>query len=474
VKKRSVLIVGLTATLLMSACGANDSGGGDEESTDVTTTTTAPAGDAKVMFGDLDSPCGKDIDGTTVTVKADQAGGSPDALRIGIANERASTIRPGLLQEMYDAGTAFVQWCNAQGGIGGLPLEAVDLDGKLLQVEQAMATACTGTFALVGGGWVQDNLMYSGKDGSDFHKCKLIAFPGFAVSTDVAEGNGILQPIPNPAYIKPSNWIVQLVKLFPEEMKKTTVVWGNIPSLKANKDQIYGVGKTVAGFGAVDGVSYDGIGQPDWSLVAQQVKDTGATAVSFVGEPQNLSKLSQALKAQDYTGPIFADANQYDQILIDTSGPEAVEGVITRQAFHPFEEADKWPGIEAFDKMMETYNPTGKVAALSLQATSALLLFATAARDCAKGSGGEISRDCVMKAGFAIKDWTAGGLHAATQPSSKKPGECALLLQVQGGKYVRLDPELDDPDAVDGFFCSPIAEITGDLGTGNIDPTRAY
>jgi len=471
--KRHLLQAVLCVVLVASGCSASKDGASSaEEDGAKSSTTAAPAGATVTKFGDLDSPCGQKLDnGKTATVRATEAGTGTDKLYLAVANERSSTIRPGLLQEMWDTSLAFVKWCNDQGGIGGLQLEAVDADGKVLQVESAMATACSKSFALVGGGWAQDQLVFSGKEGSDFHKCKMIAVPGFAVSTEFSEGNGLIQAVPNPSYTKPSNWIEQLVALYPEKMKKTTVVWGNLPSLKANKDQIYAVGKTIDGFGAVPEVQYDAIGQPDWSLVAQQLKDTGATAASFVGEPQNFAKLSQALKAQGYTGVLFADANQYDNVLIDTAGPEAVEGVAVRQGFHMFEEADQWPATKQYLDMMKNDGPPeAKISALGMQSMAAWLLFSTAAKACAETSGGEISRDCVLDEAYKITSWTSGGLHAETDPASRLPQECAMLVQVKKGKWVRLDPK--DSSAKDGFHCSKVVKVEGDFGTGNVDPTR--
>ena len=286
-RHRVWVFVGVLA-FVTGACGANGANSADDEETP---TTELEQSAEITTFGTGPSPCGEAPDGVTVTVKADEAGGSPDTIRIGVANERSSTIRPGLLKEFYDASVAFAGWCNAQGGIAGLPVEVVDLDGQILKVDEAMAKACTGVFAMVGGGFAQDNLMFTDRDGTDFHKCKLIAFPAISSSTDLAEGNGQVQAMPNPANVRSSAWISDLVELYPEEMKKTTVVFGDLPTLRNNKDQIYGIGQEVEGFGSAPEVSYDAIGTADWNLVAQQVVASGATAASFVGEPTNFSKL---------------------------------------------------------------------------------------------------------------------------------------------------------------------------------------
>ncbi len=476
--KRITLVLLAVMSLLLAACGAKGDGneGAEEEGGNATETTVAEGSTAAAKFGTLDSPCGKDIDGKVVTVKADEAGKGVDKLYIGVRNDRGSTIRPGLLQEMYDASVAFAGWCNEQGGIGGLPIEIVDLDGKVLEVEQAMATACTDVFAMVGGGNATDSLLFSGKDGSDFHKCKLIDFTGFAVSTQLTEANGVVQALPNPAYTKPNQFQTDLVKLYPDEMKKTTIVWGDLPDLKANKDQMVAVGETVEGYGSVEPIKYDAIGAQDYNLLAQQVKSSGATAVGFIGEPSNFSRLSQKLREQDWKGVLFADANQYDDLALSTSGPDAVEGVKVRVAFHPFEEADNYPATKQLVEILEEYGPSNvKIASLSNQSFSSWLLFATSAKQCAEKSGGELSRDCVMEAGLSVNDWDAGGLHAVSHPGKKQGPECAMIVTVENGGWKRLYPELDsDDDNGEGFRCGVIVEITGDFGKSDVGPSRKF
>jgi ABC-type branched-subunit amino acid transport system substrate-binding protein len=459
----------MAAGLVASACGAKGADEAAEKDKAAATTVagspeTTAAGDSASKFGSIASPCGK---GTTpATVQADQAGTGTDKLYIGVGNDREG-IRPGLLKELWDGANAFVDWCNDQGGINGLQLAAVDLDGKVLEVEAAMAKACTDVFAIVGGGWAQDNLIFSGKEGADFHKCKQIAFPGFAVSPDYAEASDQVQPLPNPAYDKPASAFKALAQLYPEDVKKFAVVYGNLPSIVQNKDQIIGVAKQTKGFDDFGEISYDIINQ-DWAVVAQQIIDKGYKAVSFVGEPPNMSKFSQALKDQGYDGIINADANQYDARLIEGSGAAAVEGDIVRIATHPFEEASKWPAMDQLVKILDSKVPDWTHAGLAIQSFSATLLFATAAKSCA--DAGPITRECVLKAGQATDKWDGGGLHAVADPSKNAPADCAMLVQIKNGKFERLFPELGSKDDNgEGFYCSPVVKLTGDFGKGNTD-----
>ena len=115
---------------------------------DGTTATTAGGSDSSEAeggagkFGSIESPCGPG----DAKVKADQAGAGADKLYIGVANDRTS-IRNGLLKELFDGATGFAKWCNEQGGVAGLPVEVVDMDGKLFEIEGVRGTAWAASFS---------------------------------------------------------------------------------------------------------------------------------------------------------------------------------------------------------------------------------------------------------------------------------------------------------------------------------------
>lgn len=457
----------LAGSLVLTACGAK---GADEAAKrDQATATTAAesssdgsaATASTTKFGTLESPCGKSD--KVPTIKSGEAGLGSDKLYIGVGNDRTG-VRPGLLKELWDSTTAFVQWCNAQGGIDGLPLEAVDLNAEVVNVEASMAKACTDVFAMVGGGWTQDNFAFSGKDGSDFHKCKMIAFPGITPSPDMAEASDVVNAMPTPIYEKPTDAYNALATMYPKDVANFGVVYGTLPSIKAIADQTIAVAKQVKGFGGFGTVSYDLFNQ-DWAVVAQQVLDQKMRTVLFLGEPANFAKFSQALHDQGFDGEIVSETNQYDRRLIELGG-DSVNGVIVKTPTYPFEEAAKWPTTKQLVTAMDKYTPDWVHAGLVVQSFSASLLFATAAKKCA--DQGEISRECVLKEGKAVTKWTAGGLHAPTDPSKNQASNCVILMQVKDGEFTRLFPKIGSKDDNgDGFACSEPAKISGDFGKGN-------
>jgi hypothetical protein len=88
----------------------------------------------------------------------------------------------------------------------------------------------------------------------------------------------------------------------------------------------------------------------------------------------------------------------------------------------------------------------GDVSSHGEQATSAFLLWATAAKEC----GSALTRDCIMTELRKVHDWTAGGLHAAQDPGANMPGDCGMALKMEGTQFVQWAPT--EPNA---YGCDP-------------------
>jgi ABC-type branched-subunit amino acid transport system substrate-binding protein len=473
-RKNLVIVLAAAALIATAACGASGgdaekAGGGEEQAT----TTTAAAKEAAAgTYGDLEDVCGPG----DATVEQGEGGGATDQLNIGVATDRTSTIRPGLNKEMWDASVAYSEWCNAQGGIKGLKINLVELPGALLEVESAMSTACTGVFAMVGGGFAQDNFEFSGKDGSDFHKCGLIDIPGYAVSPEKSDSNGQVQPVPNPATSVATTWMRDYEALNPDLAGKIAIAYASLPALEVVKDK-YVAGAEDVGLDVVDTFSFPATGQSDWTPMAQRIIESGATTLLWVGEAGFAASLIGTLKQQGWTGKALLETNMYDPLLF-SAGDDAVEGTVLRQTSHPLEEADRWPAIQQYLDTLDEYVPDAKTGPLGVQATSAWLLFAVSAGKCADENDGVIDRTCVLQQADATTEWSGGGLHATVDPASgatATAGECGMLMVVKDGKFERLYPKLDGKgDDGDGFHCPKdgVAEVPANAGKGKVDPSR--
>ncbi|HMQ26626.1 MAG TPA: hypothetical protein PKA98_11615, partial [Acidimicrobiales bacterium] len=212
---RRLLVVGTCLALLAGACssrGEDDADGGGGSGT--TATTEADGGaedDGGVTFGDLASPCGPATDDPSATAASDTAtsddpgetqGVGADAIQVGTIADPGFSGQPGLNQEIFDAGDAFVAWCNDQGGINGRQIELTKYDAAISEYQTQMESACSQEFAIVGDGAVQDNLW-----ATVGAACGLIDIAGFSVTAEKGGTSGeevwresrAVQPLPNPS-----------------------------------------------------------------------------------------------------------------------------------------------------------------------------------------------------------------------------------------------------------------------------------
>jgi ABC-type branched-subunit amino acid transport system substrate-binding protein len=462
----------IAAVLLLtaSAC-SNRSDDADTTSAPVTTvdsTDSTPTSEPEeMMFGTLPSPCSPG----DATIADGQNGGA--TLRIGTANDHGYEAAPGLTIEMLDAAKAFAGWCNEQGGIRGLQLEIADLDGKLFQTPPAMEKACDEVFAMVGGGWVFDDLIYP-----RFHECGMINFAGYTVSPTAAMSNGKIQPIPNPSNEKPASWLLWAQDAHPEAIKKTAIMYGDFLTTKVVADSLKASMEALGEYEVVDMIPYAAGGESNWSPFAQRLADKEIGAMVFVGAPNTIIPLYRAMREVGYVPElVFNDANFYDEIMVAEGNSTFTEGFVVRTAYAPFEEADDFPGMRSYLDMMETYNPKGKIAGLGLQATSAFLMFATAANTCLDRNDNVLERECVLAAGKEITSWTGGGLHTETNPGANRPPSCGIMMHILDGRWQRLFPEVGSADDNGGgWHCDDpgTVAIEGDFGdtSGGVDPTR--
>ena len=153
--KRLVFALAAVGALLAAACssdrGVDESGGlgpGGESAATVEARGGGGAGD----FGDLAEVCGPNEDGGTVPDAGPEEvqGITEDTITLGTVADPGFEGRPGLNQEIFDAAEAFVEWCNAAGGINGKQLELNLHDAAVTEYQPVMAEACRQDFAIVG------------------------------------------------------------------------------------------------------------------------------------------------------------------------------------------------------------------------------------------------------------------------------------------------------------------------------------
>ncbi len=440
-KKLVGLLAVLALTVVVASCGdrGEDSSGGTGNAT-----TTAPGDDSgggAGDWGDLEGVCGPNEGGGTVPSGDDSQGVSEDTIVLGTVADPGFSARPGLNQELFDAGDAFVEWCNAAGGINGKLLELNKHDAKLTDYKPAIDAACKTDFAMVGGGAVQDNLWES-TGGA----CGLIDVAGFAVTPEKAglagqtpEEGRTVQPIPNPG----DRFIVAGLKLvdeeFPGAIDATGFLTADFQTLAAQ------FSKESQGFESVGAtIVYEGTygvnGEANWKPFATAMQNDGVKFQKFIGEGGNAAAFEQARAQVGFEPEVrYYETNFYDQEFIEAGGA-AVDGALISSVFIPMEEAAENPATQQYLDVMDTQG--GKKALLGMQSTSAWLLFATLARDCDRAD--DLTRSCILEGAGKVTEWTGGGLHASTNPAENDPAQCQMVMEIKDGEFTRWGPTDED------------------------------
>jgi ABC-type branched-subunit amino acid transport system substrate-binding protein len=444
-RKLSVLIAVLA--IVAASCGdrgddpsaAGNGGGGGSA-----TTTAATDGGGDGDWGDLEGVCGPNEGGGAVP-DDDAQGVSADTIKVGTVADPGFAGRPGLNQELFDAGDAFVKWCNEAGGINGKQLELTKHDAKLTDYQPAIRAACANDFALVGGGALQDNLWEDVGAA-----CGLIDIAGFAVTPEKAGVVGqdpadtrTVQPNPNPGNRYPVGGARLINEEFPDAGSRMGFMYSDFQTILSQK------AKEEQGFAAIGNeVVHEGVyninGEANWKPFATAIQSDRVQFLKFIGEPTNAGNLEAAMAQVGYVPEVrLYETNMYDQSFLDSAGP-AAEGAFVVSVFTPLEEADENP---ATNRYVENLRATGgKQAVLGLQSTSAWLLFATLAKACDLDD--DLTRSCILERATEVTEWTGGGLHAPSSPATNENSKCQMVLQVVDGRFERWAPT-DEP-----FFCA--------------------
>ena len=447
---RSIVLVTVVA-LVAVACGRS---GGSTGGNPGSSTTAPPSTSTKTAnFGTLKNVCTPGHPSGSPTI-----GVTPGEIHIATFSDRGFVGRPGLNQEFFDTADVFAAWCNDRGGINGRKIVIDKRDAALTETKARMVESCTQDFVMVGGGATFD------QDGVETRlKCLLPDFSGFVVSAPARGADLVIQPLPNSIKSLQIGILNYLAARFPAATKKAGVLTGDLSTTKAVADQ-NAEGAKAIGWNIVYSDAYPVAGLADWTPYAQKLKDSGVKGLIWIGEPEGLAKLLHAVKDIGYNLDfVRADANHYDKKLIDL-GTDALDAnnVFIQSSFVPFEQANASNATGQYLQAFKDYMPTGKNRTyLGLQAWSAWLLFATAAKHC----GNDLTRQCVFATAKKIKTWTGGGLHGTTNPSAGTSGTCDIV-ELATPKGFKLAPGQQPNDGI--YQCSPknIHTLTGDYGKG--------
>jgi ABC-type branched-subunit amino acid transport system substrate-binding protein len=438
----------LLAALVGAACGSDredDPNAGADTGTEEGSGSEQASGEP-ASFGDLESPCGDGEGG-----EAGEQGVGDGAITIGYGDDAGFPNSPGLNHEMSDAVEALIDWCNEQGGINGWEIKGNYYDAKILDVNNAMQKACSEVFMVVGQGWSLDSQQEETRVG-----CDLPSVPAFSVSPSFAHGPKMIQGVPNPVDFTPAHVADAMAKQFPDEVKKAATMVANYAATLDTRAKVKSAYPSF-GWEFIDGcdVEYNIGGESDWKPFAQRLKECGAEIVYFAGSPfPNFQNFLEAANQIGLDAIFQVDANFYMEDFAKWNANGFADKVYLRFAFVPFEDRDSTKAVDDYMTLLEESG--GDISLLGMQAASSFLLWAEGVKAC----GADVTRQCVLDAIAEITDWTAGGLHAPTNPGTNMPPDCGALLKLEGTEYVRVTPEEPGEFECDDSY---VAEVTGPI-----------
>ena len=376
------------------------------------------------MFGDIVWPCNPG----TATGATDQ-GVTDTSILIGGGDDRGYAASLGLNITQTDTLKAFVEKCNDLGGINGREVLVELYDAKIFEVSNVWLDACPRMFMMVAEGFAVDSL------GEETRvQCELAHIPTYTVSAAAAHGPMMIQPVPNPSDRNPLSMASYIAETYPDAIAKSATMFGNFAATIETKDKTLSSYPPL-GFEFIGNLEYNIVGEDDWTPFVLELKNAGVKHIYFTGTClPNYQAFRSAASVNGFDAIYTTDANFYENSCREANDDGVMNNTYVRMAFIPFEERNYSPGVNDYLEIMEEKG--GEIALLGMQAASAFLLWATAAKAC----GSDLTRSCVLEEAAKIDEWSGGGMHVASDPGVNEPPPCGIVIELVGTAYERIFP----------------------------------
>ncbi|MCU1374055.1 MAG: ABC-type branched-chain amino acid transport system periplasmic component-like protein [Actinomycetia bacterium] len=440
-------VVGVAAVLAAGCARGSDGNGASASDGKVTTTTTEAAGAGD--FGTLEGLCGPgDAKGATAR------GVTDTEIHLGTMGDPTNVVLPGIGQESFDIGDAFVQWCNDAGGILGRKLVLTKRDGKLFEVGARVIEACQSDFMLVGSANPLDAAGLKPR-----LDCDLSQIPAYVVSADVAVAPKQVVIDSSLEQVVAGHWRA-LAKEYREAFQAISLVTVDGAGLDSfaerQRDALTTLGDKVVDFQKAPITGVD-----NWRPYAQNAFGHGAKAVITLSP--DISPFVRSFNDVGWKPDVLPlGVQNYNAATIALAKEGVLPTTYVTTSYWPFEAADQNPAVE---QAIELIKSTSKITPgfAHLQALNAWLLWASSAKAC----GSQLTGACVIEKAGSWKGWTGGGIIAPvdTQVGGGVISQCFVLLKATPTGFV-LVPEITKPNNKI-FNCDPanVVEVT-DTHTG--------
>ncbi|HZP30891.1 MAG TPA: ABC transporter substrate-binding protein [Acidimicrobiia bacterium] len=385
--------------------------------------------------------------------KATEIGVTADTIRIAVIADVNTPLAPGLFKAAPDAVEAWGKYINAHGGLAGRKVQVDFIDSKLSpdETRNAIIQACANDFATVG----TTALFLNNVD--DMVNCK-----------DQAGNTTGLPDVPqlltDPTHARVTTSFPTLVpQLVLSDPTNTTyhVQIGQLKWYRKNVDKdLHGVFGTAAdlkstqtaGLVLIAGAGVAGIKkdlqfdvhgtdpQDKYLPWAQAIKEHGSTFANVNSNDVAMAYMRKEAQVQGVTSVKVWDCGIacYTPRFLQLAG-NAAEGQYVQTLFVPFEEAKYNKAVATYIKAV---GGVSNASSFGVEAWVPALFFRDAVKQvvASKGVNG-LTRANFIAAARTIHRFTADGIIGPLDVGGKVFGTCFALLQVKGGKFVRVYPK---------------------------------
>lgn len=369
------------------------------------------------------------------------AGGNGGATDVGVT-ETTVTIgnvsdlsgpQPGLFQTAVNGTNAYLAYVNSEGGLFGRQLKIAVADsqtsceghrsGQQALVEKVFAFA--GSFSL-----------FDSCGATVLEKNPGVPDAHLAVTP---EANRLPNNFsPNPVGDKINNgyfgWATE--KFGPPVVQKAAFMYVNLPAVtnvaRLQKRSAESVGWTFDYERAV------GATETDFTADIIQMRQRGITMFLTLFNADQMANFKPQADQQNFRPTILAQL-MYDQTFFTKLGgsaaAEGIYGMNGSALFFSEEDARAESEVAQFQKWYARVSGGAAADSFAANAWASTHLLVQAMRK----AGPQLTRAKVLDELRKTTSFDAGGFYAPSNPAAKKPGNCYVLWQIQGGKYVRVD-----------------------------------
>jgi ABC-type branched-subunit amino acid transport system substrate-binding protein len=374
----------------------------------------------------------------TSQVPAGGNGGSTDtgvtATSITLGNvSDLSGPQPGLFQTAVNGTNAYIAYVNSQGGLFGRQLKIAvadsqtscegDRGGHQQLVDKAFAFA--GSFSLFDS--CGATLLAKHPDVPDAH---------LAVTPDANRLPNNFSVNPVGSKVNNGSYAWATSKFGKDVVQHTAFMYVNLPAVTnvaaLQKKSAESTGWAFTYERAV------GATETDFTADIIQMRQKGVKLFYTLFNADEMANFKQQADQQGFK-PVIIAPLMYDQTFFPklggSSAAEGIYGVNASTLFFSAEDAANVPAVALFQKWYSQVSGGAAADSFAADAWAETALLVKAMR----AAGPKLTRAATLQELSKVTSYDADGFFATANPAAKQPGNCYVLWQIRGGRYVRVD-----------------------------------